>query len=556
MVDIRQDVCAVIVGGTPAPGINGVISAIVIKCTSMDIVPIGFLYGFEYLRQGITKYYQTLRIEDVTRVHNRGGSILYTSKEQLRTPDEIENCIRALQHLRVKYLITIGGTETAFSAHKLAIGFRDRSLLLNTPSVVNTATNNNGTRFKFMNMNLNTPAAQPPTSNLSSGADNNWNGILITHVPKTIFNDLPLPDNCYTFGFSTAREIGCKIVADLSADAKSMNRWYIVTIIGVHSGHLTLGISTAAAATICLIPEEFEHQKITKSKRDAEDKTRREIQDTVKSFMEQVNRKTEFMEQVQIPKEIMESLLDKNDDENHVQQKRKNDAQDEHEEKKETVMNGYAKHKQERYALDTGADFKEYVDILDACMIKRAAEGKFYGVAVVGEGCVDLLKQRDLDKFFNGRKDRGHELFALTLKGELAKRWEKRKYSMSIRTKFVGFELRSADPNAHDMILSRELGFSAVLVCQMKQVNATIVTMKGGELVSIPLSEIVDPETNKSTIKKVDTKSLAYKVSQTYMLRLNRSDLANKKATKKYADMAGMDVNTFVKTYSYIASSH
>ena len=106
------------------------------------------------------------------------------------------------------------------------------------------------------------------------------------------------------------------------------------------------------------------------------------------------------------------------------------------------------------------------------------------------------------------------------------------------------------------MILSRELGFSAVLVCQMKQVNATIVTMKGGELVSIPLSEIVDPDTNEGTTKKVDTKSLSYKVSQTYMIRLHRSDLSNKKSTRKYADMAGMDVNTFIKTYSYIAASN
>ena len=37
MVDIRQEVCGVIVAGTPAPGINGVISAVVIKCLSLDI---------------------------------------------------------------------------------------------------------------------------------------------------------------------------------------------------------------------------------------------------------------------------------------------------------------------------------------------------------------------------------------------------------------------------------------------------------------------------------------------------------------------------------------
>ena len=94
------------------------------------------------------------------------------------------------------------------------------------------------------------------------------------------------------------------------------------------------------------------------------------------------------------------------------------------------------------------------------------------------------------------------------------------------------------------------------MVCQMKQVNATIVTMKGPDLVKIPLSEIVDPDTNEGTTKKVDTKSLSYKVSQTYMIKLQRSDLSNKKNCKRYADVAGMDVNTFIKTYSYIAASN
>ena len=228
MVDIRQEVCGVIVAGTPAPGINGVISAVVIKCLALDILPIGFLYGFAYLKMGITKYYQTLRIDDVTRVHNRGGCILFTSKEQLTTDDDVENCVRALQHLRIKYLITIGGNETAFSAHKLACAFRDRSLLydVDNPSV----------KRGYHPMHMQHSSS---LNDLTSGAaavaldpHNSYGGILITHVPKTIFNDLPLPANCFTFGFNTAREIGVKIVSDLSADAKCMNRWYIITVIG------------------------------------------------------------------------------------------------------------------------------------------------------------------------------------------------------------------------------------------------------------------------------------------------------------------------------------
>ena len=418
-------------------------------------VPIGFLYGFEYLKQGITKYYQTLRIEDVTRVHNRGGSILYTSKEQIKTEDDLENCIRALQHLRVKYLITIGGTETAFSAHKLALGFRDRSLLLNTASNIN---NNNNDQQNIYNGSGNGLINKQNNGYNINEHHDTYSGILITHVPKTIFNDLPLPPNCYTFGYSTAREIGCKIVADLSADAKSMNRWYIITTIGAKSGHLTLGIGTASAATICLIPEEFEHQKKSKSQKTNEQKKRKDIQMTVKSLLH--DKYKDFMEQQDIPTELITSLLDKEYKDNHDIDKNNdnndndNDIDQENEEEKAeriNFMNGHissdkmpnAAKKSNRYLNDSGVDFKEYVDVLDATMIKRAAEGKFYGVAVIGEGLVDLLKQRDLDKYFNGRKDKGHELLGLTLKEELEKRWSTRKNSINMRTKFVGFELRS-----------------------------------------------------------------------------------------------------------------
>ena len=109
MVDVRQDVCGIIVGGSPAPGVNGVISAIVLQCLEWDIVPIGFLYGFKHLREGKTSQYVELKKENVTRLHNRGGSIICTSHLQLITEEHIDNCIHALHHLRVKYLVTFGG---------------------------------------------------------------------------------------------------------------------------------------------------------------------------------------------------------------------------------------------------------------------------------------------------------------------------------------------------------------------------------------------------------------------------------------------------------------
>ena len=93
MVDIRRPVCGILVGGSPAPGINGVISAVVIQCIEWNLVPIGFRRGFKYLKQGLTNNYVTLAAGDVTRMHDRGGSILATSKEQLVTEEDISTLI-------------------------------------------------------------------------------------------------------------------------------------------------------------------------------------------------------------------------------------------------------------------------------------------------------------------------------------------------------------------------------------------------------------------------------------------------------------------------------
>ncbi len=86
--------------------------------------------------------------------------------------------------------------------------------------------------------------------------------IRVVHVPKTIDNDLDLPGYVDTFGFQTARHYGVEIVKNLMVDAKTTSRWYFVIAMGRKAGHLALGIGKSAGATLTLIPEEFEGQRI------------------------------------------------------------------------------------------------------------------------------------------------------------------------------------------------------------------------------------------------------------------------------------------------------
>ena len=82
-------------------------------------------------------------------------------------------------------------------------------------------------------------------------------------MPKTIDNDLPLPSDVVTFGFATACNLGKDLVRNLMQDAATTERWFFVTVMGRHAGHLALGIGGAAGATLTVIAEEFTQPQIT-----------------------------------------------------------------------------------------------------------------------------------------------------------------------------------------------------------------------------------------------------------------------------------------------------
>ncbi|ETO06943.1 pyrophosphate-dependent phosphofructo-1-kinase [Reticulomyxa filosa] len=213
-----------------------------------------------------------------------------------------------------------------------------------------------------------------------------------------------------------------------------------------------------------------------------------------------------------------------------------------------------AGNKMKESCLD-GIKLEEILDIIDSTMIKRCASGgKDYGTVVITEGLVDLMNKDDLNKYFNGNIDNGHALLGHVICEELTKRWSCRPHDMYIRSKFLGFELRAADPNAHDIVLARELGYAAMMSCKVRQINATIVSMKGGELESIPLTEMRDPQRrNEPTVKGVNIRSLSYKVAESYMIRLRKSDLGDQQKLRKLAETANCNETAFINNFTYVA---
>ncbi|MGD2108634.1 MAG: 6-phosphofructokinase [Phycisphaerae bacterium] len=220
---MTQATLGIVVGGGPAPGINGVIGAAAIEAINNGLKVVGFYDGFRHLSDEAfdpTEHTIELQIKGMSRIHFDGGSILRTARASLLNQDALKTstvvepaaqsvarvCERFKQ-LGLTHLLTIGGDDTALSARFVsdALGGRMR----------------------------------------------------VIHVPKTIDNDLPLPGDIPTFGFTTAKHLGSTIVANLMEDSRTTRRWYIVVTMGRNAGFLALGIGKSAGATLTLIPEEF-----------------------------------------------------------------------------------------------------------------------------------------------------------------------------------------------------------------------------------------------------------------------------------------------------------
>ena len=155
-----------------------------------------------------TRHVEELEIAPLSRIHFEGGSVLRTSRANpARSAETLQNVADSLERLGASYLLTIGGDDTASGAAAVARVLGGK--------------------------------------------------LTVAHVPKTIDNDLPLPPGVPTFGFTTAVDVGKDLVHNLMKDAATTDKWFFVTIMGRHAGHLALGIGSAAGATVTIIGEEF-----------------------------------------------------------------------------------------------------------------------------------------------------------------------------------------------------------------------------------------------------------------------------------------------------------
>lgn len=202
----KEVTVGIVTCGGLCPGLNDVIRALTFCCLRSYGVKrvLGFKYGYEGL---VAKYYHypiELTTDNTDEIHEKGGTILKSS----RGAQETEEIINTLIHYGVNILFTIGGDGTQRGARDIVEGVKQRNL-----------------------------------------------PIAVVGIPKTIDNDIGLIQR--TFGFETAVEATWEIITNAHSEAKAYrNGVGLVRLMGRESGWIAASATLANSnVNFCLVPE-------------------------------------------------------------------------------------------------------------------------------------------------------------------------------------------------------------------------------------------------------------------------------------------------------------
>ena len=188
----------VLTSGGDAPGMNAAIRSVVRSAIDRGIEVIGIRRGWQGL---ITGDFFQMDGSSVSRIINRGGTILYTARsEEFRTEEGQQKAAATCKLLGLEGIVAIGGDGTFRGAQALS-----------------------------------------------------RHGIAVVGIPGTIDNDIVCTD--YTIGFDTAANTAVECIDRLRDTMQSHERCAVVEVMGRHAGYLALYVGLAVGATAVLVPE-------------------------------------------------------------------------------------------------------------------------------------------------------------------------------------------------------------------------------------------------------------------------------------------------------------
>ncbi len=200
----------VLTSGGDAPGMNAAVRAVVRTAMYHGIECYGIRRGYNGLISGDI---QKLDEKSVSRIINRGGTILYTARSlEFITEEGQKKAVSVCKLLGLDSIIAIGGDGTFRGARALS-----------------------------------------------------KHGINVICIPATIDNDICCTN--YSIGFDTAANTAIDCIDKLRDTMQSHERCSVVEVMGRNAGYLAMYVGLATGATAVLVPEkpvDIEHDVVEK----------------------------------------------------------------------------------------------------------------------------------------------------------------------------------------------------------------------------------------------------------------------------------------------------
>jgi 6-phosphofructokinase 1 len=210
-------IIGVVTSGGDAPGMNAAIRGVVRIAHSKDFEVLGFERGWEGL---LTNTFRRLTPRSVGGILHLGGTILHTSRcPEFKKSEGIKKAAETLALDKVDALIVIGGNGSFQGALELS----------------------------------------------------KETGTLIVGVPASIDNDVFGTEE--TIGFDTAVNTAVTEVDKIRDTAVSLERIFIVEVMGRTRGFLALAVGVTVGAEMILVPEvKYENEKIFRTIRETKER--------------------------------------------------------------------------------------------------------------------------------------------------------------------------------------------------------------------------------------------------------------------------------------------
>ncbi len=200
----------ILTSGGDSPGMNACVRALVRVGISNGFEMIGIIGGLQGL---LDQKFRLMEARSVANIIHRGGTVLTTGRsKEFRTLEGQMKAAQILEKNGFDALVAIGGNGTMRGLHKL---------------------------------------------------QQVWNGRIIG-LPGTIDNDIYGTD--YSIGFDTAVNNAIDAVDKIRDTAQAFDRFFLIEVMGRHSGAIALDVGISCGAEAILMPE-----TVTNLKRVAED---------------------------------------------------------------------------------------------------------------------------------------------------------------------------------------------------------------------------------------------------------------------------------------------